>query len=447
MLYVFGDCTLDTRRYELRRVGTRIPLRPKVFRVLVYLIEQRDRVVTRDEVLAQVWTNQYVGDETLTSCVKVARRAIGDTGRTQRVIQTVHSRGLRFVAEVTVVDGQPAPPIAPPQGQALAPTVSPPTLVGREAELSILHRWYTTARQGRRQVGFIAGEAGIGKTTLVETFVAQVAVLEALGRLCRGPEGAHFLAWLRQHAPSWLGQMPALLSDADREALQRQVRETTQARMLRELAEALEVLTAERPLVLVFEDLHWSDSATLEWLAYVARRRDPARLLVLATYRPTEARLGAQPLYPVTRELLVHDQGAELVLEGLSVPAVATYLAQRFGAGEFATALGPVLYQRTQGNPLFLVTMVAELLQRSVVREGASGWELTASPQAVTVGVPENLRQVIEQQFERLTPPEQAIVEAASVAGVDFAAAAVAASLGEASEVIDARCATLARQG
>ena len=217
--------------------------------------------------------------------------------------------------------------------------------------------------------------------------------------------------------------------------------------MLRELAEALEVLTAERPLVLVFEDLHWSDSATLEWLAYVARRRDPARLLVLATYRPTEARLGAQPLYPVTRELLVHDQGAELVLEGLSVPAVATYLAQRFGAGEFATALGPVLYQRTQGNPLFLVTMVAELLQRSVVREGASGWELTASPQAVTVGVPENLRQVIEQQFERLTPPEQAIVESASVAGVDFAAAAVAASLGEASEVIDARCATLARQG
>src|SRR2546422_2790711 len=137
MLYVFGDCTLDTRRYELRRVGTRIPLRPKVFRVLVYLIEQRDRVVTRDEVLAQVWTNQYVGDETLTSCVKAARRAVGDTGRTQRVIQTVHSRGLRFVADVAVVvDGQATPPIAPPQVQALTPMVSPPPiLVGREAEL------------------------------------------------------------------------------------------------------------------------------------------------------------------------------------------------------------------------------------------------------------------------------------------------------------------------
>jgi DNA-binding winged helix-turn-helix (wHTH) protein len=65
MLYIFGDCTLDTRGYELRRGGTRIPLRPKVFRVLVYLIEQRDRVVTRDEMLAQVWANQYVGEETL----------------------------------------------------------------------------------------------------------------------------------------------------------------------------------------------------------------------------------------------------------------------------------------------------------------------------------------------------------------------------------------------
>jgi DNA-binding winged helix-turn-helix (wHTH) protein/predicted ATPase len=471
MPYVFGDYTLDTQRYELRRRGTRLPLRPKVFQMLVYLIEQRHRVVTRDEVLAQVWPNQCVGDETLTSCVKAARRAVGDSGRTQRVIQTVHRRGLRFVAEATTVSGPPAPPIAPPQALILTSTGSPPAVVGREAELTTLHQWYATARQGRRQVGFIAGAAGMGKTALVETFVAQIEteaavrighgqcieqygtgeaylpILEALGRLCRGPEGVHVLTWLRQHAPSWLAQMPALLPDAEREALQRQGREITQARMLRECVEALEVLAAERPLVLIFEDVHWGDRATLEWLAYVARRRDPARLLVLATYRPTEARLGACPLYPSTRELLVHDQVAELVLEGLSAPAVSTYLSQHFGAGELAATLGPVLYQRTQGHPLFLVTMVAELVQRGVVREATSGWKLTASPPAVTVGVPENLRQVIEQQFERLPPAEQALVEAASVAGVDFAAAAVAASLGEASEVIDARCAALARQG
>lgn len=472
MPYVFGDCTLDLQCYELHRQGTRIPLRPKVFQMLTFLIEQRHRVVTRDELLAQVWANQCVGDEALTSCVKAARRAVGDSGQAQRVIQTVHGRGLRFVAEVTVTDA----PLAAMAVAALPmPTaeVPPPLqpLVGREVELTVLHQWYATARQGLRQVGFITGEAGIGKTALVEAFIAQVAaeaevwighgqcidqygtgeayfpVLEALGRLCRGLQGAHFLAWLRQQAPSWLGQMPALLQEADRDALPRLARDATQARMLRELAEALESLTTERPLILILEDLHWSDGATLDWLAYVARRRDAARLLVLATYRPGEARVAAQPVYPLTRELLVHGQGTELVLGTLSVVEVAAYVTQRFGAGPLAAALIPVLHQRTQGNPLFLATMVADLVPRGILHEGPTGWELTTALDTATVGVPETLRQLIEQQFERLAPTEQTIVEAASVAGVDFSAAAVAAGVDMCIEDVDVRCAMLARQG
>lgn len=471
MLYVFGDCAFDTQRYELCRHNTRIPLRPKVFQVLTYLIEQRHRVVARDELLARVWSNQSVADETLTSCVKAARRAVGDDGRAQRVIQTVHGHGLRFVADVAVTDAPLAPqtalaPLAPPL------TFPPPlALVGREAELTTLQHWDTAAQQGMRQVGFISGEAGIGKTALVEAFVAGVAteadvwighgqcidqygtgeaylpVLEALGRLCRGPDGAHFLAWLRQHAPSWLGQMPALLSDTDRDTFQRLARDATQARMLRELAEALESLTAERPLILVLEDRHWSDGATLEWLAYVARRRDPARLLALATYRLTEARMASHALYPVTRELLVHGQGAELVIQGLSAAKVVAYVAQQFGPEPLAAGLVPVLYQCTQGNPLFLVTMVADLVHRGVLRNGPTGWELPVALDPANIGVPETLRQLIEQQFERLAPAEQAILEAASVAGIDFSTAAVAAGVGMPIEDVDARCATLARHG
>ena len=227
-------------------------------------------------------------------------------------------------------------------------------------------------------------------------------MLEALGRLCRGQEGAYFLAWLRQHAPSWLAQMPALLPDADRAACQRLAQDVTQARMLRELAEALESLTAERPLILILEDLHWSDGATLEWLAYVARRQDSARLLILGTYRLGEARAVAHPLYAVTRELLVHGQGAELVLGVLSVAEVATYVTQRLGEGDLAADLIPVLYERTQGNPLFLVTMVADLVQRGVLQESPTGWERTAALDTATMGVPETLRHLIEQQFERL---------------------------------------------
>ena len=99
-------------------------------------------------------------------------------------------------------------------------------------------------------------------------------MLEALGRLCRGPDGEQLIALLRQHAPTWLVQMPALLNAAELEALQRQDAGATRERMLRELAEALEAITAERPLVLRLEDLHWSDVSTLELLSVLARRQE-----------------------------------------------------------------------------------------------------------------------------------------------------------------------------
>jgi predicted ATPase/DNA-binding winged helix-turn-helix (wHTH) protein len=470
MHYVFGDCTLDTQRYELRRGGVGLPLRPKVFQVLVYLIEQRDRVVRRDEVLAQVWPDQHVGEETLTSCLKAVRRAVGDSGRAQRVIQTVHGRGLRFVADVAVPDTPvaPSPALAPAAAPASSPV--PGLLVGREAELAALHRRYTMARQGTRQVGFITGEVGAGKTALVEAFVAQVAagavwighgqcseqygtgeaylpVLEALGRLCRGPQGAPALAWLQRQAPSWLAQMPALLPAAERDAVLRLAGAGCQPRMLRELAEALEILTAERPLLLVLEDLHWSDTATLEWLAYVARRRDPARLLVLATVRSAEARAASHPVYALVQELRIRNEANEIMLGTLSAPEVAMYVARRFGEGPLVASLAPVLYQRTQGHALFLVTTVAELVQRGMVRHDPDGWELAAPLDHTTVGVPETLRHLIEQQFERLSPAAQAVVAAASVAGGEFAAAAVAAGVGVSAEEVDAQCATLARHG
>jgi predicted ATPase len=155
--------------------------------------------------------------------------------------------------------------------------------VGREAVLARLHAAWAQARQGWRQVCFVTGEAGIGKTAVVEAFAAQVAtapgvwlaqgqcvehygtreaylpVLEALGQRVRAPGGARLVALLRQQAPTWLVQLPWLLTDADRAQFPHELQGTTRERMLRELAEVLETLTAETPLVLVLEDLHWSD--------------------------------------------------------------------------------------------------------------------------------------------------------------------------------------------
>ena len=109
--------------------------------------------------------------------------------------------------------------------------------------------------------------------------------------------------------------------------------------MLRELAEAVETLTLERPLVLVVEDLHWSDFATLDWLAFVARRRAAARLLVLGTYRPADAVMRAHPVHTVAQELQRQARCTELVLHYLSEVGVVAYLAQRFETLEFPEGL------------------------------------------------------------------------------------------------------------
>ena len=257
--------------------------------------------------------------------IRDLRRVLGDRARPPSLSRRCTVGGIGSLPPVAVAEPsherhQTAGTWRLPQPVA---RVQSALFVGREGELAQMYQWLAQALQGRRQVGIIAGEPGIGKTALVNTFVAQVAaveplmvghgqcvesygagepylpVLEALGRLCRGPEGTRLVAVLRQYAPSWLVQMPALLPPAEWEALQRTVGTTAQTRMLRELTEALDAFTTERPLVLVLEDLHWSDRATLEWLAYVARRPDPARLLILGTYRPVEAIVHAHPLRTV----------------------------------------------------------------------------------------------------------------------------------------------------
>jgi DNA-binding winged helix-turn-helix (wHTH) protein len=101
-MYVFGAYTLDTQRYELRRAGEPLPLEPKVFDVLTYLVQQCDRLVSKDELLAQVWCGANVGEAALVRCIVAARKAIGDRPETPRIIQTVRGRGYRFVAPVTI---------------------------------------------------------------------------------------------------------------------------------------------------------------------------------------------------------------------------------------------------------------------------------------------------------------------------------------------------------
>ena len=321
-----------------------------------------------------------------------------------------------------------------------------------------------------RQVVFVTGEAGLGKTTLVEAFVAEVGnhgslwighgqcvehygageaylpVLEALGRLCRGAGGQEIVALLGQQAPTWLVQMPGLVRAADLETLKRRIVGATRDRMLRELAEALELLTAQQPLVLVLEDLHWSDPSTLDLIAVLARRREPARLLLIGTYRPPEVRRRAHPLPSVTQELQLHGHGVELPLTLLSEDAVAAYLARHLPGLQLVDRLAHLVHQRTEGNPLFMVALVASWLTQGLLLEQDSVWMLPAGIEALQDSVPDSLRQMIDRQLDWLSAEEQQVLEAASVAGMEFSAAAVAAGLAQEAEGVDDWCTSLARR-
>lgn len=101
MVYAFDDCELDTQRIALRRAGQTISLRPKVFQVLLHLLTHRERVVDRQELYAQVWPEQFISDATLESTIRAVRQAIGDSGKAQRIIQTLYGHGYRFVVPVT----------------------------------------------------------------------------------------------------------------------------------------------------------------------------------------------------------------------------------------------------------------------------------------------------------------------------------------------------------
>ena len=418
--------------------------------------------MTKDDLIDAVWATPYMSEAALTTCIYELRQALGERAQTPRFIETVRGRGYRFIAAVAAMDTPiMAEPEAPPPASLC---------VGRESELRQLHQWWAAAQQGTRQIVFIAGEVGIGKTTLADAFVSQAAaeaawigrgqcieqygagepylpLLDAFGQLGRSAGGERLVETLRQYAPSWLLHLPALVSDAQLDALQQRTGSATQARMLRELAEAVEALTAQHPLLLLLEDLHWSDGATLDWLAYMARRRAPSRLLILGTYRPADAMTSDHPIRHVAQDLRSRQQSVDLNLDYLTEAGVAAYLTQRFGPGDLVETLTPALHQRTHGRPLFLVNAVEAMAQQDILRTTPTGWALAGDVDAWMRDVPASLQQLIGQQFERLSSAEQRLLEAASVAGVEFAAAAVEAGLASPIADIEAACDAFSRRG
>src|SRR6185437_8414121 len=253
------------------------------------------------------------------------------------------------------------------------------------------------------------------------------------------------LTVLRHQAPAWLAQMPSLVPQSERANLQAQAMGATRERILREMAEAIETLSSETALVLLLEDLHWSDYSTVDLVSYLARRRDPARLMI-GTYRPVDVIVADHPLKGGKRELQAHGLCRELALECLSEEVVAEFLSARFPRHQFPARLRQTVYRRTEGTPLFMVNLVEYLADQQAIVEEQGSWKLRAELSEVERGVPSNLRDLIQKQIERLSPDERTVLEAASVAGMECSSVAIAAGLENTVEWVEEYCEELARR-
>ena len=433
----FHSFRLDIVNHCLWNGEDRAPLTPKAFDVLRYLVEHADRLVTQDEILEALWPDTYVNPEVIKKYILGIRKALGDRHEKPEFIETFPRRGYQFVAPVSELDATKS---SDTSGNEM------PKMVGREAAMAQLDFYMGQALKAQRQVIFITGEAGIGKTTLLEEFQrtasrhpnlrvtrgqcvegfggkeAYYPVLEALGQWAREVTGDRLVHTLAKQAPTWLIQFPSLIRAEQRQALQNEILGATRERMVREICEALEALTAQDPLVLILEDLHWVDPSTLDFISALARRRGPAKLLLFGTYRPADVIISRSPLKALKQDLVIHSLSHEVSLERLEEPDVAKYISVKFVDGDLPAGFANLIYRRSGGNALFMVTILQDIVKKGLIAQVDGKWTLAAPIETVAQSVPETLDQLIEAQFQQLSAVEQRILRSASVAGERFSA-------------------------
>jgi len=432
----FESFTLDTGNECLWNSGTRIALAPKPFAVLRYLVENAGRLVSHDELLDALWPNIYVQPQVLRTYMLELRRVLGDDSHNPRFIRSVPKRGYCFIAYVSEDSAPRARAVNEPAEQ----TNSQSCLVGRGRELALLCAATQEAAAGHRQIVFITGEAGVGKTALLDAFRSRL--------------DTEFAAATGQCIPGFARQEYYPLTDALRQLQPSDAAASVFNRLHPgaalgpgELCAAVEDIARQRPLALMLEDLQWTDEATLHLLSALARRQGELQLLVVATLAP-QAGASAEVIRALVHDLRMRRLCAEVSLPRLGKKELTAVLHARLDASRLPEELHACVFRNSEGNPRFALALLDHLLAEGLLARAPGGgpWELRCGPQDLDELTPRELARSLELEIERLSEREQRVLEAASIPSVAFPGWMVAAALDEDLVATEEICDSIARR-
>ena len=322
-------------------------------------------------------------------------------------------------------------------------------MVGREAEREILRRGYVRVKGGNGLLLAISGEPGIGKTSLGEMFLAELAlredrpivargrcaeqlagaeaylpVLEALENLVHGQAGAAAGEALKTIAPTWRQQVATIESTDS--GIVRDLPAASQERMKRELAALLTELSQARPVALFLEDLHWADVSTVDILSFLASRFAGMRVLIIVTYRAAEMAAARHPFLAIANDLQSRGCFVDVSLDFLGLPDVERYLALTYPRNAFPPAFAKMIHARTEGSPLFVVDLVRYLRDSGAIRQEDGTWVLSGSLPESPRELPASVKGIIARKIEMLDAEDRRLLVAASVQGHEFDTATLA---------------------
>jgi predicted ATPase len=346
-----------------------------------------------------------------------------------------------------------------------------PLLVGRERERAALGSGLEEAATGRGLLLCVTGEPGLGKTTLVESFLEEVAAsgatwslargrcserlagaeaylpfLEALDSLLHGEDGAGLAQTMKLLAPTWYVQLAPLAADDPSLAhIFAAAKEASQERRKRELGLFLQEASRQRPLVVFLDDIHWADPSSVDLLAYLGSKCSAWRLLLLLAYRHTDLLRTQHPFGPVKLELQGRGICREITVPLLSREAFDRYLTLAFAAHQFPPELAAVLYARTEGNPLFMVDLLRYLRERGVIVRDQDRWALVRAVSDLQHELPESVSGMVQRKMDQLSSADRHMLMAASVQSPEFDSAVVAELLGREATEVEERLEVLER--